>query len=109
MSNITEENALIYAEEKVGNTLLFVATGSGSLQDRLAEAAMNDFISVFFDDLPESLRSPAMEILNQLTAQQTSNVGEALRGMDAATAKGIVDRLISLYRNIVEYRTAKKK
>ena len=91
-----------YALEKLMQAVDILATGSGRVQERLADAALV-LIRLKPDDLPEDadLRRTFNGVIDDLTYEQPQGdegaISASLRGTDDEDASAIAKRIVALY------------
>ena len=94
-------DASLYALEKLAQAVDELATGAGTLHDRLYEAAYY-VLRVQPDEIPDELRHVLMEVKDDL-AQPKWDEGrlvDTLKITDDEDAKAIAHRILELYREL---------
>jgi hypothetical protein len=99
------EMSIEYAQEKLMVAVGVLATGTGRLQERLADAALSALIRLKPDDFPEGdLRRKFSGIIDDLTyapAQgEEGRIAATLKLTNDDDAREIAKRIVSLYHAI---------
>jgi len=91
-----------YTWEKLNNTISILATGNGSVQERLIDAYTSSLMLLEPDDLPIGLQKEFSQLQESLTNVEASYPGEGrihatIMQMDAIKVKEIVEQIFSIY------------
>jgi hypothetical protein len=91
-----------YTWEKLYTTVLILASGNGSVQDRLIDAYISSLMRLEPDDLPKVLRKEFSELQYKLTRVEPSYPGEGrihatISKMENIEANKVVEQIISIY------------
>jgi len=91
-----------YAWEKLYTTILILATGDGTVQERLVDAYSSSLMRLEPDDLPEGLQKEFEELQEKLTSKESTYQGEGrihatVIQMSKIEANRIVEQIFSIY------------
>ena len=91
-----------YTWEKLFTTILILATGDGTVQERLIDAYSSSLMRLRPEDLPEGLQKEFAELQERLTSVEATNPGEGrihatIKQMEPIEANKVVEQIISIY------------
>jgi len=96
--------SLEYTHEKLWATVLILAEGGGTVQQRLADAYTSQLMRLTADDLPFDMRDAFIEIESRLTARDPvsdeGRVQATVAVMDEFDARRVVEAIVSMYGEI---------
>ena len=96
--------AVEYGREKLWQAVNALATGSGSIQERLENAAIFLIRLQAGEDLPEEHRATFEAILHELTKEQATgdegNIRATLANTSSERGRALAGRILSLYTEL---------
>ncbi len=96
--------SLEYTHEKLFATVLILAEGGGTVQQRLADAYESQLMLLTADDLPFDMRDAFIEIESRLIARDPigdeGRVQATMAVMDEFEARSIIEAIVAMYGEI---------
>lgn len=95
-----------YAWEKFYAAVHSLATGEGSLQERLGYACSGALVRLRDEDLPREMRDEFKELMSALTREEAKGeegtIAATMHVMDSAEARKHADTILSMYDQLAK-------